>query len=504
MEIDAMHSQTTSTFPSRLMSEHLDQFSSRLISLESDVSAHRSSLAEMFARGEVNRFTDSINARLSAAQAELRDLRRTMRGIAVFARRSEATRHDRFIRYEELARSREQFARLELELASISTCLWQRHLLSEQSNLLFARASGYTDSPRLFSAVDATVSCLMREIFGTSFLARCHRRTSYWMPLTLLGRDYSISSDIGVAYIPKADLHRSRMWPLFAHELAHLRLRQLSEPLTVWCVEESLQEIRLAETLYARLSEDLTLLEDLIRTIISKCAVDVLRLVPSGHSYTPARSVVLSQAEELICDAVATYVCGPAMLLAFGSHVSIALPTQADTLSQLVTRHSHPLSIVRMRLMRDQLHNNGFGEWLDDNGLDKNFWLQRDTAKTFPPYHQCLLAWTTKSSELVECLQRIAAKMVEGRTTAFGRSDLGKAESKNITSDREATISHVLMRAWTKRLAVAHTIAKADAAFAGTVPMAVESHDLPINPIFYAIAQAAELRHEWLQTTLQG
>ncbi len=479
------------------MSEQLDQFSSRLSSLEVDAMASRGILSDIISRGITGQFARGLDERLRSACAELKDLRRTMNGIGRFAVQSQASRTDRFQRYEELARCRDQFSRLERELSSLSACLWQRNLFGDESNMLFSRSPSFTDSPRLFAAVDGAVACLMGDIFGQQMLSRSNRRGSFWMPVTLLGADYSIVSDIGVAHIPRVDLHRCRMWPLFAHELSHLKFRYLTEPLDIWFVDESISELVNAEILYGKIKPHIDKLILIIDDVLTAC----LHIFPVHPTHKPVsdKSTIASFAEELICDAVATYICGPSMLLAFGAHSSVALPVSRNATIALLTRHTHPPSIVRMRLMREQLVRRGFGDWLKEQHLDKHFWLQRDATKALPEYYNCILKWMNQIDDITECLDIISRLMVNGRTHPFDMSDMEIARTSFIENDRKAQVSHLLMRTWIKRL---------DVALATEESLEYESEYQPghqsVNPVFYAVALAVERRHEWLHAQLQG
>ena len=189
----------------------------------------------------------------------------------------------------------------------------------------------YSGLTKVFNAVDAFVYELVKRTMGDQWI-----QDEKYVPITVFGkRNFSINPETFVIYLPYYDCFRSKSWSALAHEVAHLFfrvhfLKRYWDKTGFWKAEpetEAEGNFQLAV---------LAGIKDLHELCFGQGEFD---------EANPTTTIpILDQINEIVCDALSTYICGPASLFTFSEIVSILLPPLGDTpLKNLVRdRFSHP------------------------------------------------------------------------------------------------------------------------------------------------------------------
>lgn len=219
-----------------------------------------------------------------------------------------------------LVKSATELQQMARQLCDCTRVMQQRSYLEDIPNWVTRHQS--VDNPKesqaFFRALEGFVVSLFLDIFGRTWVETKERQREPWLPLAIVDEEYSVPTLAHVVNVPRVDLFSSRLWPMLAHEVAHLKVVQLFGDVTgiVYTHPKG-------EPLTAKVEQQLELLS--IRPSdfrdIRGCFEQLANAVDAD-----AMSAILGQQQvrdlwwyshsiEFLCDAVSAYVMGPATLL---------------------------------------------------------------------------------------------------------------------------------------------------------------------------------------------
>jgi hypothetical protein len=262
---------------------------------------------------------------------------------------------------------------VERQLSLVTDLLQQRCSLLEVPDwhlpIDFASEAG--EVHQFYSAIDAVLLDYVERTFGTEWVMAEERAGSQWLPLAFVGRQYCVHRfdhdpsrrSLHVAEVPRADLYRSRMWPLLAHELGHL----LIDTLDRLSRSRSLSSADAARwnTYQLNFQHLVGVIRERVLEPISALRPELSSIPREYHDASEA------WATEFVCDCIGLWVAGPAF---FFSHLSVIGPdvppggagrvaqSQSGPLTEWEhvqlragLRMLHPPTAVRQRVLRDRL-----------------------------------------------------------------------------------------------------------------------------------------------------
>lgn len=225
------------------------------------------------------------------------------------------------------------------QLVEVTHALNQRSAMQDAPDwhLPVERIERLADIRKHYRAIDAVVVRFMRDVLGDAWLADLERLRWPWMPVVVAGDRYQaelFTTGPSFVRLPKAELVRTRLWPLLAHEVTHLCIGWFR------CRRDGAAanrpEVRIIPE--ARASIALGARDRLVNWI-NKEVVPKIRF-PEGEAKTAAmvKSLAIASAkayaEEFICDAVGLLIAGPAFMRSFatylGPDIAPAPPWQGD------------------------------------------------------------------------------------------------------------------------------------------------------------------------------
>jgi hypothetical protein len=175
----------------------------------------------------------------------------------------------------------------------------------------------YSGLSKVFNAVDAFAYELVKRTMGKQWI-----QDSKYVPITVFGkRNFSINPETYVIYLPYYDCFRSKSWSALAHEVAHVFfrvhfLKRYWDKTGFWSVSpESEAEGHFQITVLAGI-------KDLHELCFGQGEFD--------EENPATTNPILGQINEIVCDALSTYICGPASLFTFSEIVDILLPPLGD------------------------------------------------------------------------------------------------------------------------------------------------------------------------------
>jgi hypothetical protein len=207
----------------------------------------------------------------------------------------------------------------------------------------------YSGLTKVFNAVDAFVYELVKRTMGDQWI-----RLNKYVPITVFGkRNFSINPETYVIYLPYYDCFRSKSWSALAHEVAHVFFRvhfekRYWDETGFWKVEPETEE------------------EGNFQLAVLAGIKDLHELCfdhGEFHEEDPTNTTyqIVGQINEIVCDMLSTYICGPASLFTFSEIVDILLPPLEDiSLKDAVKeRLSHPPFDARLIASLSSLEYSG-------------------------------------------------------------------------------------------------------------------------------------------------
>lgn len=263
---------------------------------------------------------------------------------------------------------------IERQVALVNEVLQQRCSLLEVPDwhLPIEFVQDKSEIHQFYSAIDSVVFSFMERIFGAHWIQSQEDEGSSWLPLAFIGRQYCVhrfdddpgSASFHVAEIPHADLFRSRMWPLLAHEVGHLLIDTLNR---------LGHRDRLDNATAARWQATKCALDEL-KNVINEEVIGKIALLRDDLSWiTDAyHGVAEAWGIEFVCDCIGMWCAGPAFFL---SHLAVIGPDtppggidklEMPDVSRMKSnwddlqirtnlRQHHPPNAVRHQILADQI-----------------------------------------------------------------------------------------------------------------------------------------------------
>lgn len=375
---------------------------------------------------------------------------------------------------------------MESQVLGIFEILQQRLTLEDGADwhLTADHTEGVAEIHRLYSAIDAVAMSFVSDILGEDWIIRQERAGRAWLPLAVVRNEFRVRSSLPgptFLHLPRADLFRSRLWPVIGHEVAHVLVQEL------WTAKHKSRSLGIAmPPLAIRLEQH----QASLREVICRCVLEPIARVP-GLSWVPDayQDCVHQWIAEFICDAIGAYVAGPAFALAMLSFLGPDIPPSrtwsdenvgqdARVQVRLALRPAHPSSWIRQTVLAHIMIAMGFGDWLKDCGYEEI--VGRSRSLCVPgkdrEWNTCMDGWGAAAPQLAE-LSLAATKDLLPRTTRqFDLAMYAEAHSveaalnrardpqrlvPGLTSDGIPRI--VLNAGWINRLSIAQRVRNCDA-----------------------------------------
>lgn len=423
--------------------EMLEQMRERVHSLRCDISC---SLSEARLRPWWRKeplLAGHVSKRLEWLKGALQLLNIKLRDIAAETTPEDAETELELASY--IAKLEADLTLYEVHYAALADILAQRMANHDGPDWdkLAQHTHDFSDLDILFRAADAVVLGFFIDVFGvkwvTDQVADGRSEPLKWFPLALFSsrEGYKISPATLIATLPQHDLYRTRMWPSLAHEIGHAKVLALfglhsgwrgylwfrgSESLhqeQTWSPERAAALARLfpnpADRTPAALESILKLYTHRVGEIheIHHC-LGVASPPPGDANYAPS-AVVLGHHHELLADAIAVHVGGPAALLSLLAQIGwdawIVRSGDPDSLARWAAGGTHPPAWVRIRFMLDLLTSR---RAIDQSLVDlaiapyTKHLLQHHNAQE----RAALEAWERRMSSLVHGYAALTEKIV--------------------------------------------------------------------------------------------
>lgn len=331
--------------------------------------------------------------------------------------------------------------RLEDSVATYKDLIVQRATLDQAPDWL--HTSLHLDELQqlqdVYCAIDGAILGYYLAIFGQRWIQDQESFRRPWLPICRVGGGaYRIRLSIApVTEIPRTDLLTSRRWPLLAHELAHAKIavlfrkggilwaatkpggdqgrRQwLGDVIDRW--RDAISALGMTPTVDSLL----TLSADWNRWVYAVASV-----LGDGCGEHPLDREIgyaaLAQAQEILADAIALRVAGPAYLCAFGAFVIFDISrlegqSGQDERQQLleVLTWRHPPSAVRVLLMLQLLDRWGLGEARERFGVHEYVeWVRRGSHR-YRGLERAIQVWEESIEGLAPGLNSLTDKLIGG------------------------------------------------------------------------------------------
>lgn len=286
-------------------------------------------------------------------------------------------------------------------------------------------------------AVEAVILDFTLGVLGERVAGGFQRARKPWLPIAVILDEYRIHHvphGAAVLTLPRPDLFRSRIWPTIAHEIGHYLLHVTgpeSHYANFFAKELDLEGIDAART---KLAKE-------ILTLISVEILGSRRSLPSDDLESGKHR---AWADELLCDAIAISLCGPAFLLSqacslgptltqpmlLAPECDLILKAVADmdaeklALQQWRTLQStHPPSCARLIIGAELLHLQGFDSSFADHvgvrGLVQ-CWSDRGPCFDRELVREFTSAWIAGAPRIARSLQEICRLLLPAQHTEFG------------------------------------------------------------------------------------
>ncbi|MFN0134291.1 MAG: hypothetical protein ACKVW3_17395 [Phycisphaerales bacterium] len=273
------------------------------------------------------------------------------------------------------------------QLVEVTHALNQRSAQQDAPDwhLPVERIERLADIRKHYRAIDAVVVRFMRDVLGDAWLADLERQQWPWMPVVVAGDRYGAelySSGPSFVRLPKAELVRTRLWPLLAHEVTHLCIgwfRSHRDAKGTRCPEISIiPEDRAKRALAARKELETAITNE----VVARIKLDQVDAETQEKVKNLASVSAKAYAEEFMCDAVGLLVAGPAFVWSFatylGPDIAPAPPWQGAGFdgnhvvmgARAALQAAHPPHGVRLAVLWSLARRLGWGSHLGRLDVD--------------------------------------------------------------------------------------------------------------------------------------